>query len=81
MEECIEIFGEDVSTLVTSPATKKLFEVREYFEELSYKNRELFHSVVAKLLFIMKRSIPDLDIAVGFLTARVLKSDIYAWEN
>ena len=29
MEECIESFGEDVSTLVTSPATKQFFEVKE----------------------------------------------------
>ena len=25
LEDCIEMFGEDVSTLVTYPATKKLF--------------------------------------------------------
>ena len=72
------MFREDFSTLVKSLSTNKLFEVREDFEEISDKNGELFHSVVAKLLFIMKRSITDLDTDLGFLTARVLKSDIYA---
>ena len=70
------MFREDVSTSVTSPETNKLFEVREDFEQLSDKNGELFHSVVANLLFIMKRSGTDLDMAVGFLTMRVLRSDI-----
>ena len=36
----------------------------------------MFHSVVEKLLFIIKRSIPDLETDVGFLTTRVLKSDV-----
>ena len=74
------MFGEDVSTSVTSPATNKLFEVRDDFEQLSDKNGELFHSVVANLLFIMKRSRTDLDMAVGFLMMRVLRSDIYDWK-
>ena len=39
LEECIEMFGEDISTLITYPATKKLFEVREYAEQLSEKKR------------------------------------------
>ena len=33
MEDCIEMFGEEVSTLVTSPATKKFFKVREDSEK------------------------------------------------
>ena len=28
LEECIDMFGEDVSALVIFPATKRLFEVR-----------------------------------------------------
>ena len=76
LEECIEMIGEDISTSVTSPETNKLFEVREDCEQLSDKNGKLFHSVVANLLFIMKRSGTDLDMAVGFLTMRVLRIDI-----
>ena len=36
----------------------------------------MFHLVVEKLLFIIKRSIPDLETDVGFLTTRLLKSDV-----
>ena len=65
--------------LVTSPATNKLFEVRKDTKQLSDNKVELFHSVMVKLSFIMKRSRPDLDIAVSFLTTRVSKRDIDEW--
>ena len=35
--------------------------------------------MVEKLLFIMKRSIHDLDMAVGLLTTILSKSDVYDW--
>ena len=35
LEECIQIFGEDVSTLGTSPATQKLLELMEDAKQLS----------------------------------------------
>ena len=76
LKERIESFGEGVSMLFTSPAKNKLFEVREYSEQLSQNKGELFHSMVGKILFIMKRSRPDLETAVGFLETRVLKSDV-----
>ena len=75
------MFGEDVNTSTTSPATNKLFEMREDTEKIIDMNGELFHSVVDNLLFIMMRSRTDLNMAVGFLTTRVLRSDIYAWES
>ena len=37
LEECMKMFGEDVSMLVKSPATKKVSEVREDSEQLSEK--------------------------------------------
>ena len=38
LEECIEMLGEDVSTSVTSPATNKLFKMREDSKQLSNNN-------------------------------------------
>ena len=40
LEECIEIFGEDVSTLVTYPATNIFFKVREDAKQLIDKKRK-----------------------------------------
>ena len=43
LEDFIDIFGEDVSTSFTYPATKKLFKVREYSKQLNDKKGEFFH--------------------------------------
>ena len=37
--------------------------------------------MVAKVLFITKRSRPDLDTAVVFLTTRLSKSDVDEWKK
>ena len=72
----MKMFGEDVSTPVSYPATKKLSEVREYAEQLSENKVEIFPFLVAELLFIVKSSRTDLETAVSFLTTRGSKSDI-----
>ena len=43
LEGCIAMFGEDVSTSVSYPATKKWFEVMEDAEKLSEKKGEILH--------------------------------------
>ena len=78
LEDCITMFGEDVSTSASSPATK-VSEVREYDKQLIEKKGELFHLVVAKLLFIMRFLKPGLETIVSFLATRVSKSDINYW--
>ena len=55
--------------------------MREDAKQLSEKKGPLFHSVVAKLLFIMKRSRPDLETVVSFLKTRVSKSDVEDWRK
>ena len=42
---------------------------------------DIFHSVTAKLLFIMKRGRPDIETAVSYLMARVSKSNMKDWEK
>ena len=56
------MFGKDVSTPVSSP---EKIEVREDTEKLSDKKGDIFHS-----FFVIKRSIPYLDSAVGFLMTK-----------
>ena len=81
----IEMFvlaeGQDVEKIVTSPAQKNLREVNPDCKPLSPDKADLFHSIVAKLLWIIKRSRPDLETAVSFLCTRVSKSDEDDWKN
>jgi hypothetical protein len=81
LQEAIDMFGEDVDKTVVTPALKNLFDVNENATQLDDDKSDKFHSVVAKLLFIMKRARPDLETAVSFLMTRVSKSDEDDWRK
>ena len=77
--ETVQAFGEKIEGTVTSPAAKYLLNVPEDDEVLDDERKDRFHSVVAKLLYIMKRARPDLEPAVAFLCTRVSKSSKSDW--
>jgi hypothetical protein len=58
-----------------------LFEVDPVAQPLSDKDREIFHRIVAKLLFLCKRARPDILVAIAFLTSRTTCSDIDNWKK
>ena len=66
---------------VSSPATKKMFDISEDTKQLYAKKSELFHTIVAKSLYMSKRSRPDLDTVVAFLYTRVSKNDEEDWKK
>ncbi len=66
---------------MTSPAHPKLRDVDEECDKLSGVKRDGFHSIVAKLLWIMKRARPDLETAIDFICNRVDKSDEDDWKK
>jgi hypothetical protein len=53
------------------PGNKETFMVKEEAEKLDLKKKTLFHSTVAKLLYLSKRARPDIIAVVGFLCTRV----------
>ena len=73
--------GKEVTEIVTSPAQRHLRLANNECPKLSGKQRELFHTVVAKLLYIMKRARPDLETSIGHLCTRVTKSDEDDWKK
>ena len=62
---------DDMNGLATTPAADHLFKVRDNAPKLNKENAELFHKVVAQLLFVAQRGRPDLRTAISFLTKRV----------
>ena len=56
-----------------TPAANSLLSVNNSSELLSVQHREKFHSTVAALLYIAKRTRPDILFTVNFLCTRVLK--------
>ena len=61
---------------MTSPAQHGLFYVNEDAELLDVNKKENIHSVIAKILNILKRGRSDLETLVSFLTMRVTKSNV-----
>jgi hypothetical protein len=81
LQEAIDMFGEEVDKSVVTPALRNLFVINSKAKELNSEDIDTFHSVVAKLLFIMKCATPDLETVVSFLMTRVSKSDEDDWRK
>jgi hypothetical protein len=65
----------------TSAAPKDLFTVNEESPKLDKRKKELFHSLVAKILFATKRARPDTGTAILFLMTRVQESSQEDWKK
>ena len=81
IREAIEEFPEELIKLVTSPASLHLFEVNDDTPKLDRKRAELFHRLVAKMLFVTNRGRPDIQVAIAFLTTRTTKADEDDWKK
>ena len=67
-------------TAVT-PTRPNLFQVRKSMKKLPEKQKKIFHHTVAQLLYLYKRTRPDLAPAVPFLTTRVSEPDQDDWKK
>jgi len=74
LKEALSESGMAITREVATPAQKCLFEVDEESPFLSQNEAEIFHSVVAKLIYVSIRARADLLLAVSFLCTRVSKS-------
>ena len=80
IEECIASYGEEISKNNTkTPANSKLFNVNVHSTRLYEDKSEIFHHIVAKLLFVMKRVRLDISTTIEFLSSRVTKSTKVDW--
>ena len=79
MREYIETILEDLPSEydgdAVTPAASYLFEINEVCNKLNSVEAEMFHHVVAQLLFLCKRGRPDIQTAIAFLTTRVKEPD------
>ena len=65
----------------TSPASNYLFNVNDNCAKLDPSTAILFHHIVAQLLYLSKRTRPDLLLAVSFLCTRVQSPDEDDWKK
>jgi len=67
LKEAITNSGMDVSKVAPTPAKKDLFTVDNGSEQVDKRQDEIFHSIVAKLLYVSKRARKDARLAIAFL--------------
>jgi hypothetical protein len=81
IKEAIAHFGEDITRFATTPAKRNLFEIKENSGPLTDADREIFHSVVAKLLYVSKRGRLDIQLPIPFLCTQVSCSTKQDWSK
>ena len=81
IRESIRDFGEDFSNNAITPAGNDLFEVKDEGNLLPEDKSQIFHSIIGKLIFLTKRTRPDITLAVSFLCTRVTKSTHEDWNK
>ena len=79
VKEAILEFGDDVSKQAATPARKNVFEVEATSPLLTKDKSEVYHKVVAKLLYVSHRGRPDIQLAVAFMCTRVSCSTDQDW--
>ena len=82
IKEAFEMFMDDINDKVSSPAAPNLFHTKSTTSKLlDEKRKENFHSVTAKIMYIMKRARPDVELAVAFLSTRVKEPNESDWKK
>jgi hypothetical protein len=69
--ESIDDFPEELSEGAATPSRQTLFEVDPNSPKLNETRSEIFHSIVAKNLYVSHRGRPDVQLPIAFLCARV----------
>ena len=65
----------------SSAAPENLFVVDKDCKKLDLVKAKVFHNIVAKALYIMKRAWPDISVAIAFLMTRVRAPDQQDWDK
>ena len=81
LKQTIDAFPEKVNRKVRAAAGHGLFSVDLSSTSLSPDKADIFHSIVAKLLWMMKRSRPDIEPVISFLTTRVSAPTDEDWQK
>ena len=81
ISESIDTFNDDLGRNVASPAAKWLFEVDDSDRKVTAEKADIFHSVVAKLLWVSQRGRLDISTAISFLCSRVQSPDVEDWKK
>jgi hypothetical protein len=82
LKEAIDaLFPEDCNKPAKTPAGPHLFKSNKNCEKIDKPDRKNLHSIVAKLLFVVKRARPNIQVRIAFLTSHVTKANKDNWKK
>ncbi len=85
MSDCVvkmvDEFPGELSKGVKTPAADHLMMVNPNALKLPPEKAEVFHTIVAKGLFLCKRARPDIQPTIAFLCTRVKEPDVDDWKK
>ena len=64
-----------------TPGAPHLWEVNDNSEVLDTEKAKIFHSVAAKLLYVTKRTRPEIEPKVAYFTTRVENNNVDDWKK
>ena len=79
--EAMADLGEAITRSAATPAKRDLFEINDKSIVLVGEQKEKFHSIVAKLLYVSKRCRLDIQLSIAFLCTRVSCSTEQDWNK
>jgi hypothetical protein len=81
LREGIEEFPEVINSSAATPARRDLYEIDEKSKLLDPKRGAIFHSIVAKNLYVSHRGRLDIQLPIAFLCTRVSCSTEQDWKK
>ena len=79
INDMLEEFPYKVEKQCKTPWNDKLFKINEAAKHLDTERKSIFHTFVMKAMFLCKRSRPDIEPAVSYLSTRTSKPDESDW--
>ena len=79
--EAIDKFPEEMTKTIKTPAVNHLFKVDDTCVKLCKRDKTIFHRLVSKLLFLSKRTRPNIHPTIVFLMTRVRNPDEDDWKK
>jgi len=65
----------DMEGIAKTPAACHLFNINDGAKKLPEEKKQLFHHIIAKLLYLCRRTQQDIQTAIAFLCTRVKSPD------
>jgi hypothetical protein len=81
LKEAITKFGENVNKTATLPSKRDLYESSGTSKMLRKTRSKIFHSIIAKLLYVSHWSPLDIQLPIAFLCTKVSCSAEEDWKK